>query len=191
MWSSTTIPGKPAILVVDGSRNREGWESEFCQRLFGTFRRKSFQLVGDAPAQTESPADLQRVDLREPNCILLFAYGATDREPPGPHLRDYLDWLKSQSEWGKVLLATCSWSNYDPDTTQEILNSATTFAPFALAQDSPLTAREAGLFFLKFFTELNLHSADDISGRMVWFSCSKAQELLRRRRLTGKVKVRC
>ena len=44
---------------------------------------------------------------------------------------------------------------------------------------------------LKFFTEMGLHSSDDITGKMVWFSCSKARELLRRRRLVGKVGVRC
>ena len=81
--------------------------------------------------------------------------------------------------------------DYDPETTHDILKSPTNFAPLAVAQGSPLTPREAGLFFLKFFIELDLHSSDEISGRMVWFSWSKARELLRRRRLTGVVEVRC
>jgi hypothetical protein len=56
---------------------------------------------------------------------------------------------------------------------------------------SPMSAREAGLFYLKFFTELNLHSKDHISGKMVWFSFSKAKEFLKRRRYSAKFGARC
>ncbi len=192
LWSSTTIPGKPTILIADASRNRQGWESEFCQRLFDTLRRRGLQVLGDAPLQPRSPEDLRLASLREPcNCILLCARGTTDQDDRESQLREHWDWLKSRYEGENVLLATCSWDDYDPVTAQEILTSPKTFAPLAVAQGSPLTPREAGLFFLKFFTELDLHSTNSISGRMVWFSCSKARELLRRRRLTGKVEVRC
>ena len=54
-----------------------------------------------------------------------------------------------------------------------------------------LTPREAGLYFLKFFIELHLHAPSEISGRMVWFSASKAAALLRRRGLPGTVGLRC
>ena len=73
----------------------------------------------------------------------------------------------------------------------ELLRGSTDLAPFALAPTSPLTPREAGLYFLKFFIELHLHAPSEISGRMVWFSASKAAALLRRRGLAGTVGVRC
>ena len=44
---------------------------------------------------------------------------------------------------------------------------------------------------MEFFTELELHFEDSITGKMVWFSGSKARELLRRGRLLGKSGVRC
>ena len=192
LWSSTTIPGKPTILVVDASLNRQGWESGFCQRLFNTFQRRGLQLLGDAPLQTRSPEDLLRLSPDQTyNCVLLFAQGITEQVTPEAQLRSYWDWLTSRAEGSNVLLAACTWEDYDPETTQQIVNSPTTFAPLAVAQGSPLTPREASLFFLKFFTELGLHSSDNITGRMVWFSWSKARELLRRRRLAGKVELRC
>ena len=53
-----------------------------------------------------------------------------------------------------------------------------------------MTGREGGLFFLKFFTELHLHSEVDMTGRMAWFSWSKATALLKRRRLKGSFGLR-
>ena len=192
MWSSVTIPGKPTILVVNASQDVEGWESDFCQRLFGALQRRGLQMLGDGPAELRSPADLSQLGLPETyNCVLLFAHAGTAKESPHAQLRAYWDHLNSRSEGQDTLFAVCTWEDFDPETTHDILKSPTNFAPLAVAQGSPLTPREAGLFFLKFFIELDLHSSDDISGRMVWFSWSKARELLRRRRLTGVVEVRC
>ena len=60
----------------------------------------------------------------------------------------------------------------------------------ALAPLSPLTPREGGLFFVKFFTELDLHSLDRISAGIVRFSYAKARHLLDRRHMRGKIGVR-
>ena len=106
-------------------------------------------------------------------------------------MASYWAWLNSQVELPPLVFAACTWESYDPSVSREILESPDTFAPLALAPQSPLTPREASLFLLKFFTELDLHSTDSITGRMVWFSHSKARELLRRRRLAGKVGLRC
>ena len=92
-----------------------------------------------------------------------------------------------------MLVALCTWAHHDPDLGRSELlrESPRTSSPFALAPTSPLTPREAGLYFLKFFIELHLHAPKEISGRMVWFSASKAAALLRRRGLAGTVGARC
>lgn len=192
LWSSVSIPGKPTTLVVDASCNLKGWEFEFCDRLFATMKRRGLLLKGSAPVRVKQPEDLlpHLEPQEESNCILLFSHGEGERVPPETKLRNYWEWLNSYVRPAK-LFAACTWESYDPEVSQEILKSPRSFAPLALAPQSPLTPHEAGLFSLKFFTEMDLHSGDDITGKMVWFSCSKARELLRRRRLPGKVGVRC
>jgi len=179
--------------MVDASRNLEGWEFEFCDRLYASMRRRGLLLKGSAPARVEQPEDL--ASHLEPqdafNCILLFGHGDGEHVPHGADLRGYWAWLNSHTTLSPKLFAVCTWESYDPVTGQEILESPNSFAPLALAPQSPLTPREASLFFLKFFTEMELHSSDSVTGRMAWFSCSKARELLRRRRLPGKVGLRC
>ena len=125
------------------------------------------------------------------NCILLCSHGERDGVSPGASLRSYWSWLNSRAGLLPKLFAVCTWESYDSAVSQEILGSPESFAPLALAPQSPLTPREASLYLLKFFTELDLHSDDGITGRMVWFSWSKARELLRSRRLTGTFGVRC
>ena len=191
-WSSVSIAGRPTVLVVDASRNLEGWEAEFCDRLYSSMKRRGIGLKGNSPVQTERPEDL--IPHLEPqdsfNCVLLFSHGDEDSAPTGTSLRSYWSWISSHAGLAPKLFAVCTWESYDPLVSQEILESSDSFAPLALAPQSPLTPRDAGLFLLKFFTELELHSSDAITGRMVWFSCSKARELLRRRRLTGKFGMR-
>ena len=58
LWSQTTIPDKPSTLVVDASRNLQGWEAEFCDRLFTVLGRKGMNLIGDSPLRVERPDDL-------------------------------------------------------------------------------------------------------------------------------------
>ena len=184
LWSSVSIPGKPSVLMVDASQDMNGWESAFCDRLFTTMKRRGLSLIGEAPARIEAPEEL--MTYLEPddasNCILVLGYGEG---------RGCWEWLTTRSGLSPKLFAVCTWEDYDPEVSREILESQTPFAPLALAQQSPLMPREASLYLLKFFTELELHSDSAITGRMVWFSDSKARELLRRRRLPGKVAVRC
>lgn len=192
LWSSISIPGSPTTMMVDASCNLMGWESEFCDRLFATMKRRGLSLKGKAPVRSEHPEDLQPclVSQEEFNSVLLFSHAHGQRARLETTLRNYWEWLNSYIQPVKLFVA-CSWDSYDPEVSQQILKSPKTFAPLALAPQSPLTPREAGLFTLKFFTEMDLHSSKEITGKMVWFSCSKARELLRRRRLAGKVGVRC
>ena len=193
LWSSVSIAGKPTILVVDASHNLRGWEFEVCNRIFASMRRRNLSLKGSEPVRVEHVEEL--TPHLEPqdgyNCILLFGQGGGQQRTPEANLRGFWELLNSYFTASPKFLAACIWESYDPMVSQEILESSQSFAPLALAPQSPLTPREGFLFFMKFFTELDLHSEGSITGKMVWFSCSKARELLRRRNLTGKVGARC
>ena len=193
MWSPQTIPGKPTILMVDASSNFDGWESEFCDRLFTSMSRRGIQLKGSSTARVKSPEELlPHLEPRHAfNCILVFGHDKEDSESQGANLNSFWTWLSTHAQLSNVLFAACSWEKYDAGLSREILEAPESFATMALAPQSALSPREASLFFLKFFTELDLHSTDSITGKMVWFACSKSRELLRRRRLSGKVGARC
>ena len=193
MWSPVSIPGKPTLLVVDASCNLEGWESDFCSRLFAVMRKRGLLLTETSPIRTERPQQLApHVESQQAfNSVLLLGHGKGDGVEPGRDIGSYWAWLNAQDGLLPKLVALCTWERYDQSLSHEILESPQTFAPLALAPQSPMTPREAGLYFLKFFTELDLHSDGSLTGKMVWFSGSKAKELLKRRRLIGKVGVRC
>ena len=193
LWSQIVIPGRPRVLVVDGSRNREGWEAEFIDRIFDVLKRKGVQLVGEAPVRSKGPKELDQLLERQDtfNCIFLFGHGDVDNVRDEASLRDYWTWLSSHKALTPKLMAFCSCETYDPETSDAVLKARDSFAQLALAPQSPLTTREAGLFFMKFFAELELHAQDDITGKMVWFSHSKAREILRRRHYPGRIGVRC
>ena len=191
MWSQTTIPGEPRLLIVDGSGDVQGWEAAFCDRVWNLLTRKGFRLVGDAPLRARNPEDLAEPLVQDSfNCLFLACHGkATDLDHSS--LAAYWAWLSRQQGVDPKLLAVCSWEDHDADTTESILGSGDNVASLAIAPQSPLSPRAAGLFYMKFFAELGDHSTDSITGRMVWFSCTKAREILRRRRLPGQVGMRC
>ena len=191
LWSQTTIPGKPGLLVVDGCRNAQGWEAEFCSRIFNVLRRKGISLVGERPLTVDRPQGLSEAlqDQSAFNCLFLVSHAA--QIPEESKLSSYWAWLSSRDGLTPKLLAVCTFEDHDPDTSQSVLSAAENFAQFAVVPHSPLSPRAAGLFFMKFFTELDFHAPDSITGRIVWFSHAKARELLRRRRLPGEIGMRC
>ena len=193
IWSQITIPGKPKLLVVDGSLNAQGWEAEFCDRIFNVLRRKGMKLAGDRPLRADRPKDLREVlqDQDAFNCICLFCHGEGAQLSQDSNLSSFWKWLSKYDGLAPKLLAVCTWETYDPDTSESILTAKGNFAQLAIVPQSPLSPRAAGLFFMKFFSELDLHAHDSISGKMVWFSHSKGRELLKRRRLPGQIGVRC
>ena len=198
LWSSVSIPGKPALLIVDTSHNLHGWESRFCDRIYSSLRKRGLCLKSEGPVRVHGPDELEP-HLLEPylkddqglNSILLLGHGTEEALTPGERMGAYWAWLAAREWLPPLLLAVCTWESYDPALTDRVLGASGGFAPMAVAQKSPLSPREAGLYFLKFFTELDLHSEDAVTGRMVWFSDSKARELLKRRRLPGLVGARC
>lgn len=191
MWSSVQIPGKPSILLVDATRNVQGFEYEFSDRLFQALKRAGIKTDGDSPVRIHSVEELApHLKSQDFNCILFCGHGSSEILPPDATLKHYWQWLNSHPVPDK-LFAVCSWQFYDGEICEEILKAKESFARIAIVPQSDLTVREAGLFYLKFFTELNLHSENQVSGKMAWFSFSKAKELLRRRRYTGKFGARC
>ncbi len=192
-WSNTAISGKPRLLLVDSSRNIQGWEAEFCSRMYHVLQRKQMQLAGEGPLRVNRPQEMADtlVDQEGFNCIFLFSNGDGPHSTEESNLNSFWNWLSSYEGLSQKLLAVCTCEDYDPDTSQSILTAEDSFAPFAIAPQSPLSPRAAGLFFLKFFTELDMHAPDEITGKMVWFSRSKARELLRKRHLPGEIGMRC
>lgn len=193
LWSQTAIPGPPTLLVVDASCNSQGWEGGFCDRIFNVLIRKGIALAGKAPLRAKCPKDLAEIcqDRNSFNSILLVCHGDRVHVGEDSILATYWSWLSGYQALGPKLLAICTFEEYDPDTSQAILEADDSFASLAIVPQSPLSSRAAGLFYMKFFTELGDHSTDSVTGRMVWFSCSKARELLKRRRLPGQFGMRC
>ena len=192
LGNSVTIPGKPTILMIDGSRNLEGWESSFCARLFNTMRRRGIQLATEVPFLAEKPGEI--VPRLEPedgfNCILLLCHGEGERVSQEAKLSSYWEWLNRYPWQSPKLFAALTWQSYDPHASRDILESSNSFAPVALAPTASVTPRLGGLFLVKFFVELHLHSFDSISGGMARFSYAKARHLLERRGLSDAVGFR-
>ena len=189
--SRVVIEGPPALLLVDASRNLAGWESALCDRLATAMVRRGLRLVGGRSLRVDGLEELGRhlPLLAEANCLLLMGHGGETAPSASSELREYWGWLRAHTA-GPKLVAVCSWADHDPAFSEEVLNAADDFAPLALAQRSRVTGREGGLFLLKFFTELDLHSEGNITGRMAWFSWSKANALLKKRRLTSSFGLR-
>ena len=193
LGNSVTIPGKPTILFIDGSRNLEGWESSFCDRMFNSMQRRGIHLVTDLPFRAEKPEELvPRLDQEDGfNCVLLLCHGEGERVSQEAKLGSYWEWLNGYPWKNPKLFVALTWQSYDPQASREILESSNSFAPVALAPTSSVTPRLGGLFFVKFFAELHLHSHDSISGGMARFSYAKAKYLLERRGVSGAVGIRC
>lgn len=192
-WSQIAIPGKPRVLVVDGCGNAEGWEAEFCDRLFDVLRRRGIRLASEAPLRPSRPQDLDEAlrDQEAFNCVFLFCHGDGVQVPEELKLNSFWNWLSTREGMTPKLLTVCTSESYDSETSQRILAPGDSFAKLAIVPQSPLSARAAGLFYIKFFFELDLHANDSIQGKMVWFSHAKAKELLKRRHLPGQLGVRC
>jgi hypothetical protein len=179
--------------MIDGTRNTQSWENEFSGRIFTVLKRKGLDLIGDVPLRPSQPQDLNAVlDVEDSfNCLFLLCHGKAASVPEETKLAAYWTSLSNRGTLKSKLLAVCSWETPDTETGQSILDARDSFAQIALVPGSTLSQRAAGLFYLKFFSELDLHADDSIMGKMVWFSHAKAKEILKRRNLPGEIKVRC
>lgn len=192
-WSQITLPGALKVLVVDGSLNAEGWEAEVCHRVFNVLQRKGVGLATTAPLVVDNPEDLAQTVHRHDNanCILLFCHGADEGIPVESTLDAFWAQLSTDGLLPPKAFAVCTWGTPDEDTARSILQAEDRFAQLAVVPRSPLSPRAGGLFFMKLLTELDLHSEDSITGKMMWFSSAKAREILKRRGLPGDIGVRC
>jgi len=159
-------------------------------RFFSSLKRSGLQVNGEAPIHVTQIQELEPFLSQHFNCMILFSHGKQENVPPDAQLKTHWDWLQAHPNLAPKLFAACMCQFYDAEITREILQSHQTFAPIAVVPQSSATPRETGLFLLKFFTELNLHSQDNISGKMAWFSFSKATALLKKRRYTAKFGLR-
>ncbi len=177
------------MAVIDGSAKPGGWEAAFAGRLASTLYRRGLDEEA-TPLAVAGPQDLEGYAARlgRANCLVLF--GADD-EHGMVRLRDLWEWLRTHIA-GPKLLAVAWWQHYDDGLSQEMFNDSGGFAPLFTGPKGPADERETGLFLLKFFTELDLHSEAEgaITGRMAWFAWSKARELLRRRGLPSEFSIR-
>ncbi|MEX2598063.1 MAG: hypothetical protein WD533_00230 [Dehalococcoidia bacterium] len=193
MWSQTSIPGAPNVLLIDLSRDEAGWEADFCTLLADRLRRRGIGLAASASVRIAAPNDLAGYEdaLRRANSIVVITTAAADATAASADLQACWRWLADHVE-GPKLFVGCAWQHYDADVNEEILAGGG-FAPLAIVPRSPVEARETGLFLFKLFAELHLHTdaGGGITGKMTWFSWSKAKELLKRRGMPGAFGARC
>ncbi len=151
--------------------------------------RTDIPVVSGGPIVISQPDQIARAleGNGDYNAILLFARADSDTG-----ISPFWNALRSELQGQEKLFAVCTWDSSDEVMATEILESADTFAHIAIAQQTPLTVRGAGLFFMKFFAEVDLHSesTESMTGKMIWFGHSKAREILRRRKYDGRVGLR-
>ena len=188
-WSDVIVPGRPHVLAIDACADANGWEADSASRVVASLTRRDIPVVSGGPIAITDPDQIRQAlsDSDDYNAILLFA-----RADFNPGVGRFWEALRSELQGQEKLLAVCTWDSSDESTASEILESPETFAHIAIAQQTPLTVRGAGLFFMKFFVEVDMHSesTESMTGKMIWFGHSKAREILRRRKYDGRVGLR-
>ena len=119
LWSELTIPGKPRLLIVDGSGNFQGWEAEFCDRLSNVLARKGMDLASESPLRISCVQDLESAlqDQDAFNCLFLLCHGDGTLIPEGSKLSRFWAGLSSYKGPPPMLFAACTWEDHDPVTS--------------------------------------------------------------------------
>ena len=192
-WTQITIPGRPKLLVIDIQTGHPRPDENLCDKIFNVLSRKGVPLSSKEPSRVSEPDQLAETITTnlDFNCMLLVCESDLQNTHPTYTPKDYWNWLSTYRGLPAVLLAICTPNTYDEQMSNAVLEGQESFAQIAVAPRSTLSVRASGLFYMKFFTELDLHAHDSITGKMVWFSHSKAREILRRRKLEGQVGIRC
>jgi hypothetical protein len=182
MFSTSAIERPLRLLLIDATGNSEGWEWDVSDRLMTVLGKRGLVLAEDQVIAITSASDLvaHAPSLGAASCVLLFC--------PGDNV-DVWHWLRTNVN-GPKLAVVCQWGDHAGLVAEAVLKGPDAWAPIAVAPDSAVAPREGALFLLKFLTELNLHSDDRMTGRMAWFAWTKANELLRRRRMTARFGLR-
>ena len=185
-WGDASIEGRPRVLTIDITANREGWEHDSAHRVHAGMLRRNISVAVDEPLMGAT-SELARLinGAGEFNAMLLLC------RPEDNDAAEQI-WSQLQEITTDALLAICTWDVAEPVLASEVDESIGLFGQLAVVQESSMTVRGAGLFFMKFFAELDLHSesTESMTGKMVWFGHSKAREILRRRNYEGRVSLK-
>ena len=185
-WGDASIEGRPRVLTVDITGNREGWEYDSAHRVHSSMPRRKISVATELPLLGEVSEVARMINgAGEFNAMLLLCRPADSNAA-------VQIWSQLQKVNTNALLAICTWDTAEPLLAGAVGESAGSFGQLAVVQESPMSVRAAGLFFMKFFVELDMHSeaADSMTGKMVWFGHSKAREILRRRNYEGRVSLK-
>ena len=192
-WSEITIPGEPKVMFIDTCQNLQGWETDFGDRIAKVLMGKDTKLLEDRVIRINNRSELvsQFHEKDSFNTIFLLCHEGQTGIPEELQLRNLWEWIVNFAQLPPKLFVACTCDYVETRVSEGILENKDTFSQLALVPQLQLPIRSAGLFFMKFFSELQLHAQESITGKMVWFSHSKAREILRRRNLSGKVGLKC
>lgn len=185
-WGDASIEGRPRVLTVDITGNREGWEHDSAHRVHLSMPRRKISVAAELPLIGEVSEVARMINgAGDFNAMLLLCR-------PADSDAAVQIWSRLQEVNTNALLAICTWDTAEPLLAGAIGESTGSFGQLAVVQESPMSVRAAGLFFMKFFAELDMHSeaTDSMTGKMVWFGHSKAREILRRRNYEGRVSLK-
>ena len=192
-WSEITIPGEPKVMFIDACQNVQGWETDFGDRTAKVLMRKDTKLLEDRVIRINNRSEILPKLLEKDsfNTIFLLCHEGESGISQELQLKNLWDWIVKSAQLPPKLFVACTCDYVEAKVSESILENKDTFSQLALVPQLQLPIRSAGLFFMKFFSELQLHAEESITGKMVWFSHSKAREILRRRNLSGKVGLKC
>lgn len=170
---SDIVRGQFHLRMVDATNNRNGWETDWSNRMFDHLRRVGVPMSG--PLMT--PSTFREADealLAQPdyNCLFLITHGdaSDDGEAAQVLLGDqWVPWylagaVNANLDNRAVFLAVCSGFNEDS------VFSLVSDIQLALALVGPnvsLEAREASDFYGTFFPEFAEQSQSDLNGEVI------------------------
>jgi len=155
-------PGHPVVLIVDITRDREGFEYRMTQSISDELRKRAVDLTQNSPVFAADVSEYLGAFNSAPtfNCLLLVAHGG--REPKGGRASEVagalgrIDWYSLSALTGNlrdkfVMLAVCH--GYCQDAISAFLTDDS-WALSLLASKVPLNSKEAIAFFPPFLETL-------------------------------------
>ena len=178
--------GRPLVLFVDVTQNIQGWEHKASERVCRSMKRRKVQVIGTGPARPTSTNEFKEclTSYAGFNCLLLAGHGRTLDVPTSAILKTYWDILARHDGLSLAVFAAWTCSRPDPQLKEEIIE-AKGLAPIALASAVDLDAKEAFLFFGRFFEELDIHCPQSITTPMARFAYTKVRHFAK-----GKMEIR-
>ena len=177
MWSSAFIPGKPVVSVIAIEETETATGLATTSRLSQKLKRRKIAL-GSSNLASVLHANTPPTSTADSNCFLLV--WTTFEGRANDCLSTIWESLLQRSKSGPILVALLGGVDADP-AFEQIIETPGPTIPFLLTQTRSVPFHHGEAYILKFFSELALHSPDNISGKMVWFSATKAAALLKTR----------